>query len=200
MKTEQQQSKQCTDSKKTFVAGLFYLFVILTGVAFLLRLFSLDWFDSTIVDIEEPDKESQWIILGLLKTFELVFTYKILTKGRFFICILIAVIQTIVTPWLGAGFVQSLADFFLMFIIPLIMRKDKINALVDVISLNIIMCLYGLLFLIGKFGVYSSNQIYSFYANVLGMMDYKLFIVTLYLYIEFKGGIQVWKMKRKLFQ
>lgn len=175
------------------------MFSILTLLAFLLKIFGLDWLESKVT-MQEPSQDVQWLILGFLKIFELAFVYKILCKKSMVICALIAVAQTAITPWLGAGFVQSCADFALMFIIPFILRKDKWHAVLDALCLNVIMCLYGLLYLIGRFGGYTENQIYSFHVNIASMIDYKLFIATLYLYIKYKGGIQIWKMKRKIFQ
>lgn len=199
MKTDRDKSKQFSDPKSTFAAGLLYVFLTLTIVAFLLHLFGLDWFISN-VELEEPTPIIQEIIKAILKAFELTFVYKILIRKRFIICIAISVIQSFVLGFLPVGLIQSIADAVVMFSIPIIFRKDRLWAIVDTLFLYLLMCLYGALSLIGKFGEYESTQIYSFYKNILSMVDYKLFILTLYLFVKYKGGIKLWKTKRRLLQ
>ena len=191
MKTE-----KCTDSKSTLVAGMFYTFVILTVVAFLLHLFGLDWFAAN-VEIPEPNSVVNKLVKASLKAFELVFIYKMLTKKDFVLCTLIAVLQTAAIGVLPTGAPQSISDCVLMFAFPLLFRKDRWWAVVDTIFIYIVMCLYGSLFMIAKFGGFSTDYGYSFYANIVGVIDYKLFVVTMYLYTKYRGGIRLW-MKRKL--
>lgn len=200
MKTEQKQSKQFSDSRCVFAAGMFYTFVLLTCIAFLFRVFGIPIFE-TNVHIEEPDKIIQKAVKFGLKVFELIFVYKILTHRGFVLCTVISIIQTIATPFFGAGWVQSIADAVLMFLIPVLFRKDKGWAIVDTLFLYALMCVYGALSLVVKFGGIDSSQVYSFYAAILNIADYKLFIVTVYLFIKYKGGFRLWKrMKRPLLE
>lgn len=200
MKTEQKQSKRFSDSKSTLAAGMFYTFVGLTLLAFLFRVFGIPLFE-THVQIEEPSKEVQKAVKFVLKVFELVFVYRLLSKKSFTICTVIATIQTILTPFLGAGWIQSSADAICMIAVPLIFRKDKGWAMLDTLFLYLVMCLYGSLSLVAKFGELDSSHVYSFYAAVLNILDYKLFIVTLYLFVKYKGGIRLWKrMKRPMLE
>ena len=201
MQAEPKRSEQSSvNSNQTLVAGLFYTFLLLTVLAFLLRLFGLTWFDSH-VDMEEPSLAIQKGIKFVLKAFELTFVYKILTKKGFIVCAVTSVVQTALTPFLGAGMYQSLADTLIMFALPLVFRKDKGWAILDTLFLYALMCLYGALSLVGKFGEVDGSHVYSFYAAILNIVDYKLFIVTLYLFIKYKGGIRLWKsMKRPLLE
>lgn len=196
MRTEQQRSEPCTDSKSIFAAGLFYTFLILTVVAFLLHLLGADWFLATI-EIPEPSSTMCKLIKAFLKAFELMFVYKMLTKRSFGLCFIISVLQTASVGFLPLGTSQSVVDCVLMFAFPIILRKDRLWAVVDTIFIYIVMCLYGSLFLIAKFGGLSTDYGYSFYANILGVTDYKLFVVTMYLYTKYRGGIKLW-MKRRL--
>lgn len=196
MKTEQQRSEPCTDSKDTLVAGLFYTFLILTVMAFLLHLFGLQWFIAK-VNIPEPSYVISELIKACLKAFELMFVYKMLTKRSFTTCFVISVLQTASVGFLPLGTFQSVADCVLMFAFPLIFRKDRWWAVVDTIFIYIVMCLYGGLFMIAKFGGFSTDYGYSFYESIVGVIDYKLFIVTMYLYTKYRGGIKLW-MKRRL--
>ena len=196
MKTEQQQSKHCTDSKNILVAGLFYTFLILTVMAFLLHILGAKWFLAT-VEIPEPSVTICKLIKACLKVFELMFVYKMLTKRSFTVCFWISVLQTALIGFLPLGTFQSTTDCVLMFAFPILFRKDRLWAVVDTLFIYIVMCLYGSLFMIAKFGGFSTDYGYSFYESIFGVIDYKLFIVTMYLYTKYRGGIKLW-MKRRL--
>lgn len=196
MRTEQQRSEPCTDSKSIFTAGMFYTFLILTVLAFLLHLLGADWFIAT-AEIPEPSVTICKLIKACLKAFELMFVYKMLTKRSFTACLIISVLQTVAIGFLPIGTFQSITDCVLMFAFPILFRKDRWWAVVDTIFIYIVMCLYGSLFMIAKFGGFSTDYGYSFYANIIGLIDYKLFIVTMYLYTKYRGGIKLW-MKRRL--
>ena len=58
--------------------------------------------------------------------------------------------------------------------------------------------LYAVLFLTGRIGIFDTESAYNFIYNVLGTIDYKLFIVTLYLLIKYFGGIKLWKSQKRL--
>lgn len=197
MQAEQKKSKQ-SSAEETLAAGMFYTFAILTVVAFLLRLCGLDWFNS-VMDIPEPPQIVQAIVKALLKAFELLLVYKLLIRKNFLICVAISVSQAIIAGFVPVGMFQSLFDLLVMVAVPLIFRKDRGAAIIDTLFLYFIMCLYGALSLIAKFGELNESQIYSFYEAILQMIDYKLFIVTIYAFVKYKGGFRLWKsMKRPL--
>lgn len=197
MKAEQKQSRQYSNSKDTLVASMFYTFVTLTMLASLLHIFGLDWFASS-VHIPEPSYFICELIKSLLKILELVFMYKITIKKGFLFCVGISSVQTGVVGFLPLGTAQSIADFVLLVSLPILLRKDRLYGFIDAIALYMILCLYASLFLLAKFGGLTLDYGYSFYANIIGIIDYKLFVVTLYLYIKYKGGVKLW-MKRRLF-
>lgn len=197
MKTEVDKSEQSSEAKSTLVSGMFYTFVILTVLAALFHLFGIKWLAGS-VEIPEPHPVIAKIIKALLKVVELVFMYKLTTKKGFGICILISIAQTALVGFLPTGTLQSVADIVFLVAFPLVFRQDRGNALIDTVFLYLILCIYAGLFLLAKFGGLALDYGYSFYASILGVIDYKLFVVTLYLYVNYKGGIQLW-MKRKLF-
>lgn len=200
MKAEQKQSKQFSSEKTVLAASLFYTFLALTCIAFLLRVFGIPVFEAE-VNIKEPSEYCQKLIKFLLKVFELVFVYRILLQKGFLTCLVLSIVQTILTPFLGAGGLQSMADAICMIALPIIFRKDRGWAVIDTLFLYALMCLYGALSLVVKFGELNSSQVYSFYAAILNVVDYKLFIVTIYLFIKYKGGFRLWKrMKRPLLE
>lgn len=177
---------------------MMWLFVVLTILSFLLRILGLGWLSSRM-NIPEPKPMTQEIIKAGLKAFELTFVYRILTRKSFILCMFISVVQSFVAGFVPVGMYQSLFDLSFWIIIPLIFRKDKFKAIVDEILLYAILTAYAALTLVGKFGELESSQVYSFYKNVASMIDYKLFIVTLYLFVKRKGGIRLWWKTKKRF-
>lgn len=185
-------------SKSTFIASVFYIFLVMTVIAFLFRLFGLNWFAAN-VNISEPNKWVQIAVKAFLKAFELFFIYMILTQKKWYLCLFLAVLHTSSVGFIPAGVWQSVADFCLMLIFCLLLHKKPLYALIDFFALYILMTLYGLIVTYAKFGIASNNTMYSFYYSAMGIIDYKLFIVTLFLFIKYKGGIKLWRIKRKLF-
>lgn len=195
--TQEQQIKTSKAPKQVFIAGMFYVFLLTTLGAFLLHLFGLDWFRANI-KIEDPSTNVQIGIKAVLKAFELTFVYKLLSKRSFLFCIVCAAVHTGVVGFLPTGLYQSAADALLMLLVPLITRKDIGWIILDFLFLYALMTLYSLMLTAAKFGGLSMDYTYSFYANVAAMLDFKLFIVTLYLYTRYKGGIKLWMKKRRL--
>lgn len=185
-------------AKVTFISLVFYFFVVMTIIAFLFRVIGLDWFAST-VEIQEPSRGIQIATKAVLKAFEAVFSYLILTKKKWYVCLPIAIIQTACVGFIPTGIFQTIADGALLLIIPLLLRKDKLNALIDFIVFYAIMTLYGLFVTFAKFGTAGNDAVFSFYYNIAATIDYKLFIVTLFLFIKHTGGIRLWKEKRAIF-
>lgn len=202
MKVEQQpqmteQNQTSRTPKQILIAGVFYVFLFTTLGAFLFHLFGLDWFETNI-DITEPSKATQEGIKGVLKAFELIFVYKMLSKKSFVFCVVCAVVHTAIVGFFPAGLYQSAADAAFMLLIPLFTRKDIGWTILDFLFLYILMTLYSLMLTVAKFGGLSMDYTYSFYAGVAAVLDFKLFIVTLYLYTRYKGGIKLWMKKRRL--
>ena len=199
-------SQNCSVEKLTheesprniFVAGLFWLFLIATCGACLLHMFGLDWIVLKTADIPIPPEFAQKVIHAALKAFELLFAYRILTHKSWFVCFILAVLQSI-----GTGFaprvLQGILDLILPWIFALIFRKDRLTALLDWLLLEALMNVYSLLFVLASFGGLSLGYASHFWAAIVSLVGYKLFIVTVYLYAKSKGGIRIWKMQRKLF-
>lgn len=196
MKRRQDRSERSWESKSSLIFCLLWVFAGLTVLLALFRLFGLDWFDSTL-SFEDPPIVVQKIIKGVLKGVELFFVYKILTGRGFFVCLGLSVAHVIGVGCLPIGWQQSLADAFCMFSFPFLSRKsDRAFALLETTVLYVVMNLYGLLFVFARMGDASYGQSFSFYASVVGLIDYKLFIVVLYLFTKLKGGV-LWWLKRK---
>lgn len=197
MKTEQPKSETFSDSKTTFVAGMFYTCLSLTVVAFLLHVFGLDWFAST-VEIPDPSETVQKAVKASLLVFELFFVYRMLTKRSTFLCLVVSVGHTVGIGFIPAGTILSWANIAIMLLASLMLRP-KLHLILDYAFLYFLLNSYGVLVLLVKFGNVDVSYGMSFFYNVAAMIDYKLFVVSVYLFTKYKGGFRLWKtMKRPL--
>lgn len=180
---------------------IFVLCLLITCVAVMLlcliaRLCGVLWFAADLEAIKEPNKFWQEVIKGALLVFELIFVYKILCRASWLICFIIAICHTIIAYFIPTLLWTNIFHILAMLIIPLIIcRKWKI--IFDFIILYLITTIYGIIFLIGRIGnIENANA--NFIYSVLGVIDYKFFIVSFYLVIKYFGGIKIWKIN--LFQ
>ena len=81
--------------------------------------------------------------------------------------------------------------------VPIIFVR-KWYSILENILLYAISMLYGVIFLVGRIGGIDDTAAYNFVVGVLGTIDYKLFIVSLYLVIKYFGGIKLWKKQKRL--
>lgn len=191
-------------SEQIFSLCLLIGIVTLMLFCCIVRLFGCLWFTADLSKIQEPSREWQEIIMGLLLAFELTFVYKILCRKKWLVCILIAACETLSNILIGY-LVQNINDgqaitnvFHLLciFLIPIPFVKHWMS-LIDSATVYILSLLYGLAFMVGRIGNFD-NYAYNFIANVVGIIDYKLFIIALYLTINYFGGIRLWKKQKRL--
>lgn len=159
------------------------------------------WFAAEMSKIVEPSKFWQETIKGILLLTELIFVYKILGRTSFFICFLIALAETLVGILLGETIDNAIiSNLFYMacyFIIPLCFRREWFSLLESAILYGL-QILYAALFLTGRIGGIDTQAAYNFVISVLGTIDYKLFVVAMYLFIKYFGGIKLWKKQKRL--
>ena len=159
------------------------------------------WFAADMSKIVEPSKFWQETVKATLLVFELLFVYKILCRTSFFTCFGIALAEALVGILLGEtvnnAIVSNLFYMACYFIIPLCFRREWFSLLESAILYGL-QILYAALFLTGRIGGIDTQAAYNFAYNVLGTIDYKLFIVAMYLFIKYFGGIKLWKKQKRL--
>lgn len=165
------------------------------------RLFGILWFSADLSKIVEPSKFWQEGVKGILLLFELVLIYKILCRTSSFKCFLISLSETLVGILLGETInnttVSNLFYMACIILIPVFFVKTWFSFFENII-MYVICMLYGVVFLVGRIGGVNDTSAYNFTASVLGMIDYKLFIVSLYLFVKNFGGIKLWKTQKRL--
>ena len=159
------------------------------------------WFFADFSQITAPSKEWQEAIKGALLIFELLFVYKILSRTSFLLCFFIATIETLIGILLGE-FVDNVIIWNLYYMacviaIPALFVR-RWYALLDGVILYAMAMLYGIAFSVGRIGGVNAAFAYDFVVSIIGTIDYKLFIVSLYLLVKNFGGIRLWKAQKRL--
>lgn len=152
------------------------------------------WFSADLSYIKEPSPFWQEIIMACLLIFELLFVYKILCRTKWIWCFLISIAQVILLYFSKSALIDNIINLVLYFAIPFVFKR-KWGVLLESAFMYIVCTLYASLFLLARIGSVNVNYQFNFVYNVLGCIDYKLFIVSIYLYIKNFGGIKLWKTK-----
>lgn len=192
-------------SEQIFSLCLLIGIVALMLFCAIVRLCGGLWFTADLSGIQEPSKAWQEIIKGALLVFELVFVYKLLCRTKWWICLIISIIETgicILTSYLARRweYVQTfvnLFNMFCMFFVPLLFVKHWFS-LIDSAFVYAVEMIYCLLFMVGRIGTLDASGGFNFIYSVLGTIDFKLFTVALYLTINYFGGIRLWKKQKRL--
>lgn len=163
----------------------------------IVRLCGALWFTADLTKVNVPSEFWQTIILALLMIFELTFVYKILCRCVWSIAIIISIVHTIILNFIPTYLASNIFNMLMIVIIPLLFTRN-IFGLLDNIILYGILTLYGVVFLVGRIGLLEENSAYNFIYNVIGVIDYKLFVVSTYLYIKYYGGFCLWKNQKRL--
>ena len=165
------------------------------------RLAGVLWFSADLSSVETPSRFWQEFISAALLIFELIFVYKILCRTKWTICFAIAIAETLICLLIGYvtdgnQIVTNIFTALCILFIPIAFTR-KWFSLVESIALYFVSTLYGILFCVGRIGGLEIYN-YNFVASVLGAIDYKLFIVSLYLFVKNFGGIRLWKTQKRL--
>lgn len=186
------------------IFSLCLLIFIVVAMLFcaIVRLCGGLWFTADLESISEPSRFWQEVIVAALLAFELLFVYKILCRTKWIICLGIAIAESLIGILIGYltnGNTIATNIFYLVcyLVIPIPFVKHWF-CIIESIILYALQMLYAVLFLTGRIGIFDTESAYNFIYNVLGTIDYKLFIVTLYLLIKYFGGIKLWKSQKRL--
>lgn len=183
-------------AEQTFSICLLISCVALMLFCAIVRLCGGLWFAADLDGVPVPNEFWQEVIMGLLLAFELVFVYKILCRAKWSVCVIIAVVETIFGILIGYltesnRIATSLFYMACILIIPIFFVRKWWSVLENALLYGI-STLYGIVFLVGRIGN-TDIATYNFIINVLSAIDFKIFFVALYLFINHFGGIKLWK-------
>lgn len=162
------------------------------------RLYNKEWLLASFDKIPQVSKFWQDRIMNGLFIFEMLFTLKILTRKSWTFCLIVAIIQTVIVEFIPTELYANIFNLAVILILPVLCTRE-LRTIVDSIFLYALMLLYGVLFLYGRVGELDTNSAYNFIYNIVGVLDYKLFIVVIYAYVKYYGGIKLWKTQKRLF-
>lgn len=190
-------------SEQIFSLCLLIGIVALMLFCAIVRLCGGLWFMADLSGIKEPSKAWQEIIKGALLTFELVFIYKMLCRTKWWVCLIISIAETglgILISYFArnTGYGQIFVNIFYMlcmFAIPLPFVRHWFS-LIDSAVVYGLGILYSLTFMVGRIGNLEIGT-FNFVMSVMGTIDYKLFMVSLFLIINYFGGIRLWKKQKR---
>lgn len=154
------------------------------------------WFSADLSVVPIPSEQWQDVIMSALLAFELVFTYKILCRCHWLVALAFAICHTGIAAFIPSLLWTNIFHIAMIMLIPAIYTVD-LRTFIDSLLLWLLCGLYSAIFLTARIGTIkdaSTNFVY----NVLGAIDYKLFIVSLYLFIKYYGGIRLWKKQKRL--
>lgn len=188
-------------AEQTFSICLLISIVFIMLFCAIVRLCGGLWFAADMSKIVEPSKLWQEVIKSALLVFELLFVYKILCRTSWLGCFVIAVIETLVGILLGEAInnaiVTNLFNMACILFIPVFFVRSWFSLLENALLYGLSM-LYSIVFLVGRIGGIDTEAAYNFVYNILGIIDFKLFFVALYLVVKYFGGIRLWKTQKRL--
>lgn len=124
-------------------------------------------------------------ILFILKAFEAVIILLTLTKCKWWICAIIGIAYaSILIPNIFANYVFWI-DCAYILVIPCILNKRKQESFGYNILFLIFILLYQLLMMYSRYSINLSEK-FNYLAQVASIIDYKIFLVVLFLFIKLK--------------
>lgn len=167
----------------------FFAFMMICAVC---RLFGINWATVTYVDVYIPTY-IEFIILCGYYVLESIFILKIITSIKWKFALIISICCKIVQIPLPNDFLTVIVDFAVVFVIPLFINKNKRHSIAKSIMTFLGISGYQLLMRYARYCDATDGK-YNVIWQILSTIDYKLFIVSIYLFKE----VIVMKNKREL--
>lgn len=183
-------------AEQTMTLCLLILCIVVMAFCAIVRMCGALWFTADLNKVPIPSQYWQNRIMNIFYAFELTMVYKIMSSASWSICIIIAIIQTVIMEYIPSDLAVNIIGLLLFFIIPIVLTKD-IKTGIDCTFLYLAGLAYSALFLVGRIGKIEVDAAYNFVYNVVGMVDYKIFYIVIYLAQKYNGGIKIWKNQKR---
>lgn len=165
------------------VTLLFWAFFVTMLIFAIIRWFGLLWFTNTTV-LNEPHRIVKELVFFVLRLFECIFSYKLITNKSWFKCLGISIFTSTVLLFIDVNF-KGYIDILFSLGIALICNKSVLNGFLKFIIVVPLQLAYSFIFLFARVDV-SILAITNWTYNIIGIIDYKLFVVSLYLFIKLR--------------
>lgn len=181
-----------------FAKSLLLVCLFIMAISAVARFFGILWFQADLEAIAEPSEFISVAVKAILKVFELIFVHKILCKVGWNWCFLFALVQTVIVGFVDA-LTGNIVDIIFIVFLPLVFNyQDWKYSLRDNILLYLLGLIYSATFLFGRVGIiYDAKR--DFILSTLGVIDYKILFVAIYLVVKLFGGIKLWKKQQRPF-
>jgi hypothetical protein len=177
--------------KQAVTFNLFICFFAVNIFACICRLCGFNWFYATILTLEPPSRWVELLVMSALLYLELIFWNLILYNIKKRYVFIISLIEVGLMYISDNRVVDNLILLFCVVILPAIIQRN-IKYSIKSIIVYLIILLYSAIFLVGRIGNIPSDGSYNFCYNVMGALDYKLFIIVLYLFY-INWGYLLWE-------
>lgn len=184
-------------AEQIFTLCLLVSCVIVMLFCAIVRLCGGLWFMADLDSVPVPSEFWQDRIMNGLFIFELTFVYKILCRVQWIWCVLIAIAQTVIIEFIPSELIANVINLVLILILPVLITRDKFT-IMDSIILYALELAYSALFLFARIGEVGQSAAYNFLYAVFSAIDFKLFVVNIYLIQKHFGGIRLWKKQKRL--
>ena len=162
----------------------------------IVRLCGGFWFFAELSVVPLPSEKWEEFIISALLGIYVLFIYKLRFRCRLLVLLSVFICHTGIAAFIPSLLWTNIFHIAMIMLIPAIYTVD-LRTFIDSLLLWLLCGLYSAIFLTARIGTIkdaSTNFVY----NVLGAIDYKLFIVSLYLFINYYGGIRLWKKQKRL--
>lgn len=162
------------------VSLMFYSFIVAMIVFAVFRFCGIAWF-SQDYKLIEIDSTLHNLINFIFKVFEGTFIMLILTKLKTRYCLLISILYSILLLLIQQPTIEFCLDVIYIVSVPFIFNKDKNNSIIKSTIYIALISLYQIMMSFARYSIDLSGK-YDLCYTLLGVIDYQLFIVVIYLY------------------
>lgn len=124
-------------------------------------------------------------ILFILKAFEAIIILLTLTKCKWWICGIIGIVWTFIYLLPIPTWSNTIIDIVYIVCMPLFFNKKKQESIGNSILFVAFLSIYQILLMIGRYSI-DINAKFNYLAGIANIIDYKLFILVLYLFVNQK--------------
>lgn len=161
------------------ISLLFYSFIIAMCIFAMCRAFNIGLFANGYISIETSEI-MYYAISMAFHLYEGFLILKILTKLRWYNCLIIAACYTVLANVIGNHTVIFVLDLVYIVSVPFIFNEDKERSIKNSVYFILGMALYQFAMSFGRYDVTTLGKYDIGYA-VLSFIDYRLFLLTILL-------------------
>lgn len=173
-----------TSEKEKFSILFFFTIVALMVVFAIFRFCGIGYFANDYPE-HELNFVAQEIIMFALKWFELFFVIMCLAKIKWWKLLILSFIWANVYWFVSNQITTFILDIIYAVFIPFVLNKFQAKYITYGILLTILICAYQFLMLFARYTIDLSAK-FNYVALIASVLDYKLFIVALYIFIYYR--------------